>query len=97
MAEEIKKHFHLIENAKAAAIEAGVEPHIVPMRGGTDGAQLTTNKGLPCPNLGEGDYCGHGPYEHVSKREMDQTVQIILGIIRRYAKPGAAPEWEKKS
>ena len=96
MAEEIKKHFHLIENAIDAAREAGVEPHVVPMRGGTDGAQLTMKKGLPCPNLGEGDYCGHGPYEHVSKREMDQTVNIVLGIIRRYAKPGAAPEWKKE-
>ena len=92
MAEEIKKHFHLIENAMDAAREAGAEPHIIPMRGGTDGAQLTTKKGLPCPNLGEGDYCGHGPYEHVSKREMDQTVEIVLGILRRYAKPGAAPK-----
>ena len=92
MATEIKKHFHLIENAIGAARDAGVEPRILPMRGGTDGAQLTTNKGLPCPNLGEGDYCGHGPYEHVSKRQMDQTVEIVLGIIKRYAQPGSAPK-----
>lgn len=89
MASEIKKHFHLIETAMEAVREAGIEPRIVPMRGGTDGAQLTMKKGLPCPNLGEGDYCGHGPYEHVSKREMDQTVEIVLGILRRYAKPDA--------
>lgn len=92
MAEVIKDNFHLIENAMDAAREAGVEPHIIPMRGGTDGAQLTMKKGLPCPNIGEGDYCGHGPYEHVSKREMDQTVEIVSGIIRRYAKPGSAPK-----
>ena len=92
MAEVIQDNFHLIENAMDAAREAGVEPHIIPMRGGTDGAQLTMKKGLPCPNIGEGDYCGHGPYEHVSRREMDQTVEIVLGIIRRYAKPGSAPK-----
>lgn len=91
MAEVIKKNFHLIQTAIDAAREAGVEPHIIPMRGGTDGAQLTMKKGLPCPNIGEGDYCGHGPYEHVSMREMDQTVEIVLGIIRRYTSSDAVP------
>ena len=92
MAVEIKKHFHLIENAIDATREAGAEPVILPMRGGTDGAQLTVNKGLPCPNIGMGDYCAHGPYEHASKREMDTTVEIVLGIIKRYAQPGSAPK-----
>ena len=84
MADEIKKHFHLIEIAKEAIIEAGLEPQIIPLRGGTDGAQLTTNKGLPCPDLGEGSFAHHGPYEHASKKQMDQTVQIVLNIVRRY-------------
>lgn len=95
MADEIKKHFHLIGNAKDAVRDEGLEPKIVPFRGGTDGAQLTMTKGLPCPNLGTGYFCAHGPYEHVSMREMDQTVKIILGIIKRYAVPGAAPKLRK--
>ena len=96
MAEEIKKHFHLIENAKEAMRDAGLEPRIIPIRGGTDGAQLTTTIGLPCPDLGEGVLFPHGPYEHVSKKQMDDTVQIILGIIKRYAVPGAAPKLRNK-
>ncbi len=96
MAEEIKKHFHLIENAKEAMRDAGLEPRIIPISGGTDGAQLTTTKGLPCPDLGEGVFFPHGPYEHVSKKQMDDTVQIILGIIKRYAVPGAAPKLRNK-
>ena len=92
MAEVIQDNFHLIENAMDAAREAGVEPHIIPMRGGTDGAQLTMKKGLPCPDLGEGAFAMHGPYEHASGKQMDQTVEILTNIIRRYAEPGAAPK-----
>lgn len=92
MAEEIKKHFHLVENAMAAIRDCGIEPRVVPLRGGTDGAQLTVKKGLPCPDLGEGGFAFHGPYEHASQREMDATVDIVLGIIQRYAQPGSAPK-----
>ncbi len=92
MADEIKKHFHLIEIAEAAIRDAGLEPKILPIRGGTDGAQLTMKKGLPCPDLGEGAFAMHGPYEHASGKQMDQTVEILMNIIRRYAEPGAAPK-----
>lgn len=85
MADEIKKNFHLIEYAEAAIRECGLEPKFIPLRGGTDGAMLTTTKGFPCPDLGEGSFAHHGPYEHASKRQMDQAVQIVLNIIKRYA------------
>lgn len=84
MAELIKPCFHLVENAVAAAKEAGVEPKVMPIRGGTDGARLSY-EGLPCPNLGVGGFAYHGPYEHVSIEGMDAAVEIALGLVRRYA------------
>lgn len=84
MAEKIVPHFHLIENAKAVAEEIGVEPLIVPVRGGTDGAQLSY-RGLPCPDLGTGGYAYHGPYEHITAEGMDKSVELILGVLKRYA------------
>ena len=92
MAEEILKNYHMVEIAKATMEELGITPHVTPIRGGTDGAQLTMKKGLPCPGIGEGAFAQHGPYEHSSKRHMDQTVEILMGITRRYAVPGAAPK-----
>ena len=84
MEEMIRPHFHLVENALAASEEAGMKPLTRPERGGTDGAMLSY-KGLPCPNLGTGGYAFHGPYEHVTVERMDLSVELILGILRRYA------------
>ncbi|MCR4673059.1 MAG: peptidase T [Lachnospiraceae bacterium] len=84
MSEKIMPHFHLIENAKAAAEEAGAAPVIMPERGGTDGAQLSF-MGLPCPNIGTGGFAFHGPYEHATVEGLDLSVEIVLGIIKRYA------------
>ena len=77
-------HFHLIENAKVAAEEIGLKPLIVPVRGGTDGAQLSF-RGLPCPDIGTGGYAYHGPYEHITAEGMDLLVDLILGVLKRYA------------
>lgn len=85
MAEKIRPCFHLIDNAVEAAKELGIEPIVVPERGGTDGARLSF-MGLPCPNLGTGGYAFHGPYEHVTVEGMDKSVDLILGVIRKYAK-----------
>ena len=79
MKEKILPHMDLIENAKAAMLAAGVEPKIVPIRGGTDGATLTW-MGLPCPNLGTGGYAFHGPYEHITAENMDKAVEVIINI-----------------
>ena len=75
---------HLIDNAVAACEAAGVKPLILPIRGGTDGATLSF-MGLPCPNLGTGDYACHGPFEHVCVEEMDQCVEIALNLVKAYA------------
>ena len=84
MSEKILPHFHLIENAKAVAEEIGLKPLIVPVRGGTDGAQLSF-RGLPCPDIGTGGYAYHGPYEHITAEGMDLSVDLILGVLKRYA------------
>lgn len=84
MAEKIQPCFHLIENAKEAARRAGIQPQVLPVRGGTDGARLSY-MGLPCPNLGTGGYACHGPYEHVTAEGMDQTVELLLELVKIYS------------
>ncbi len=84
MIEKIEPCMHLIDNAKAAMSELGMEPNVTPIRGGTDGAQLSF-RGLPCPNLGTGGYGFHGPYEHISAEGMDKATEVLLGIVGKYA------------
>ena len=85
MAEKIRPDYmHLVENAVKATEAAGVEPLSQPIRGGTDGAQLSW-EGLPCPNLGTGGCAFHGPYEHITAEGMDKCVDIIRGITEIYA------------
>jgi tripeptide aminopeptidase len=85
MAEKILPCMHLIDNAKDAMRELGLTPDVSPVRGGTDGARLSFN-GLPCPNLGTGGFAFHGPYEHITAEGMDTAVQIMFGIVKRYAR-----------
>lgn len=85
MIEKIKPHFHLVETADEAIRMAGLEPVHVPVRGGTDGAQLSW-KGLPCPNLGTGGFNFHGPAECITVERMDKSVEILLHIIGLYAR-----------
>jgi tripeptide aminopeptidase len=81
MAEKISPdNFFLVEKAIRAIRAAGLEPLTEPIRGGTDGAQLSWT-GLPCPNLGTGGYAFHGPYEHISVEGMDKCVEILHGIV----------------
>lgn len=85
MSEIIETCMHLIENAKTAAENVGLTPSIVPIRGGTDGSYLSF-QGLPCPNLGTGGYAFHGPYEHITAEGMELAADMILEIIKLYAK-----------
>jgi len=85
MEQQILPHFHLIENAQLAVREAGLEPKIVPIRGGTDGARLSF-MGLPCPNLGTGGFNFHGPCEYITAEKMDKSVEILLNILEIYAR-----------
>lgn len=85
MAEIIAGCMHLIDNAKAACEAADVTPLIIPIRGGTDGCQLSF-KGLPCPNLGTGGHAYHGPYEHITVEGMDKSVDVMMKLVKLYAK-----------
>lgn len=81
----IKDCMHLIDNAKLACENAGVEPNVLPIRGGTDGCQLSF-KGLPCPNLGTGGHGYHGPYEHATIEGMDKAADVVVELVKLYAK-----------
>lgn len=84
MKEKIEPCMHLVDNAKEVIRSLGMEPVTCPVRGGTDGAQLSY-RGLPCPNLGTGGNAFHGPYEHISAEGMDFVVQVVLGIVEKYS------------
>lgn len=83
MLEQIKPHFHLIENARKAVEKAGLQPMDVAIRGGTDGATLSY-MGLPCPNLGTGGFNFHGPFECITAERMDWGVEILLNLVELY-------------
>lgn len=84
MVEKIKPVFHLVETAIGVTECCGLEPIVVPVRGGTDGSRLSF-RGLPCPNIGTGGYGYHGPYEHITVEGMDKAVEILLGIVTAYS------------
>ena len=79
MREQIEPVMHVIDIAFAAMKEAGVEPHVRAIRGGTDGAQLSF-KGLPCPNIFAGGLNFHGRYEFVSIQSMEKAMNVIVKI-----------------
>ena len=79
MLEKIQPVSHIIERAKEAMLKAGVTPKVQPIRGGTDGAQLSF-KGLPCPNLFTGAVNFHGPYEFISVQVMEKATKTIINL-----------------
>ena len=85
MAEVLEKCPDAIENAKNACKVAGVDPLVIPVRGGTDGANLSF-MGLPCPNLGTGGHAFHGPYEHITVEGMETGVEVIKALINEFVK-----------
>lgn len=84
MSEQIRQHFHLIENARTAMESLGVTPVTMPIRGGTDGATLSF-MGLPCPNLCTGGANYHGRFEYIPVQSMEKTFEIIREIVALYA------------
>lgn len=79
MKEKIDPQMHVIDLVLHAMQDCGVAPKVKPIRGGTDGAQLSF-KGLPCPNIFAGGVNFHGPYEFVSILSMKQAMQVIIRI-----------------
>jgi len=80
MREIIEQHFEVVEIAKKAMETLNIEPKIVPIRGGTDGARLSF-MGIPCPNIFAGGLNFHGKYEYVAIETMEKATQVILKII----------------
>ena len=81
MLRQIEPVMHIVERAKKAMLAAGVTPKVQPIRGGTDGAQLSF-KGLPCPNIFTGAIDFHGPDEHVAISVMQKAMMTIVNIAK---------------
>ena len=79
MKEKIDPNMYVIDIVLKAMQESGVRPKVEPIRGGTDGAQLSF-RGLPCPNIFAGGVNFHGPYEFVSIQVMQKAVEVIVRI-----------------
>ena len=84
MAEVLRDCPEALEKAEAAVRAAGLSPVFRPIRGGTDGSQLSF-RGLPCPNLGTGGFGFHGPYEHITVQRMDTATDVLVALVREYA------------
>lgn len=84
MKKMVEPHMYLVDYARSAMEEAGIKPIVEPIRGGTDGAQLSY-KGLPCPNLFTGGENYHGKFEFVSVQGMEKSVEVIKNLVRIFA------------
>ncbi len=82
MREKIEPQMHIVRLAEEAMKNVGVEPIIKPIRGGTDGAQLSF-KGLPCPNIFAGGHNFHGKFEFIPVQSMQKATEVIVEICRR--------------
>ena len=80
----------VVFRAENAIRSAGMEPKRVPVRGGTDGSQLSF-RGLPCPNLGTGGAGFHGPYEHITAENMDLAVAVLKNLVVTHKPAEAEP------
>ncbi|MHB0996916.1 MAG: peptidase T [Elusimicrobiales bacterium] len=85
MKEVIAKHPAVMGKLLAAVREAGLQPHVTPVRGGTDGARLSF-MGLPTPNVFTGGYNYHGRYEWVSLDGMNKSAEVLFNLVREWAK-----------
>lgn len=86
MKEKIEPHRFLIDNVLKVYEKLGIQPKIQPIRGGTDGAQLSF-KGLPCPNLGTGDHNCHGHFEFTCIQSMEKSVEVIIELVKLWEQP----------
>ncbi len=84
MRQQVEPHFHVVEKAIKAIEMAGIKPKVQPIRGGTDGANLSF-KGLPCPNIFAGGLNFHGKMEFVPLESIEKASEVVLNIIKLYA------------
>ena len=84
MRKQVEPHYHIVEKAMKAIEMAGITPKVQPIRGGTDGANLSF-MGLPCPNIFAGGHNFHGKMEYLPLQSMEKASEVILNIIKLYA------------
>lgn len=84
MRQEVEPHYFIVEKAIKAIEMAGVKPKVQPIRGGTDGANLSF-MGLPCPNIFAGGHNFHGKWEYVPLESMEKASEVIMNIIKLFA------------
>ena len=84
MRSQVEPHYQIVEKAMAAMEMAGIKPKVQPIRGGTDGANLSF-MGLPCPNIFAGGLNFHGKMEWVPVQSMEKASEVILNILRLFA------------
>lgn len=84
MRQEVEPHYHIVEKAIRAMEMANITPNVRPIRGGTDGANLSF-MGLPCPNIFAGGHNFHGKLEFVPLESMEKATEVILNIVRLFA------------
>ena len=82
MKEKIEPYLFLIENVKTCMKKLDIEPHIQPIRGGTDGARLSF-MGIPCPNLCAGGHNFHGRYEYCCVESMEKITQLLILLAQK--------------
>ena len=85
MREKIEPVMHILDIAEKAMIEANIKPLVKPIRGGTDGSQLSY-MGLPCPNIFAGGHNFHGRYEYVPVESMQKAIEVIVNIAQLVAR-----------
>lgn len=85
MGKMIEPVYEIVEMAKKVMEDLGIEPLVLPIRGGTDGSRLSY-MGLPCPNIFAGGHNFHGKHEFVPVQSMEKAVQVVLGIVDGFAK-----------
>lgn len=84
MRKQVEPHYHIVEKAMKAMEMEGIKPKVQPIRGGTDGANLSF-MGLPCPNIFAGGLNFHGKFEWVSIQSMEKASKVVLNIISLFA------------
>ena len=87
MREQVEPHYHIVEIAMKAMEDAGIKPNVKPIRGGTDGANLSF-MGLPCPNIFAGGHNFHGKLEYLPLESMQSAAEVIINIVKRFAQEG---------
>jgi len=84
MKKMISPVMHIVDIAEEVMKDLGIEPLIKPIRGGTDGSQLSF-KGLPCPNIFAGGHNFHGRFEYIPVESMMKATEVIIGIAKKVA------------